>query len=68
MSLQEMQQFQGKHKVARADDKVGADQPHTASVGVHQGNAKDLPDDTELDIKPSRWDISTWIGPAEMKQ
>ena len=45
MSLQEMQQFQGKHKVARADDKVGADQPNTVSIKVHQDNAKDLPDD-----------------------
>ena len=47
MSLQEMQQFQEKHEVARADDIVGTDQPHTASVGMHQGNARDLPDDTQ---------------------
>ena len=47
MSLQEMQQFQEKHEVARADNIVGTDQPHTASVGMHQGNARDLPDDTQ---------------------
>ena len=63
MSLQEMQQFQEKHKAAGAYDIVGTDQPHKASVGMHQGNARDLPDDT-----PSRWDTSTRIGPAETKQ
>ena len=47
MSLQEMQQFQEKHKVVRADDIVGTDKPHTSSVGMHQGNARDLPDDTQ---------------------
>ena len=48
MSLQEMQQFQEKHhEVARADNIVGTDQPHTASVGMHQGNARDLPDDIQ---------------------
>ena len=47
MSLEEMQQFQEKHDVARADDIVGTDQPHTASVGIHQGNARDLLDDTQ---------------------
>ena len=47
MSLQEMQWFQEKHKVAKAHDIVGTDQPHTASVGMHQGNARDLPDDTQ---------------------
>ena len=26
---------------------VVRDQPHTASVGMHQGNAEDLPDDTK---------------------
>ena len=55
MSLQEMQQFQEKHEVARADDIVGTDQAHTASVGMHQGNARDLPDDTQ------RW-ISNLLG------
>ena len=66
MSLPDIQQFQEKHKVARADDKVGTDQPHTASVGMHQGNARDLPDDTLTEI--SEWDTSTRIGPAETKQ
>ena len=47
MSLQEMQQFQEKHKVARADAIVGTDQPHAASVGMHQGYARDLPDDIQ---------------------
>ena len=47
MSLQEMQQFQEKHKVAGADDIVGTDQPHKASVGTHQGNAIYLPDNTQ---------------------
>ena len=65
MSLQEMQQFQGKHEVARADDVVGTDQPHTASVGMNQGKARDLP---EVNIKPSRWDTSTRIRPADTKQ
>ena len=41
MYLQEMRQFQEKHKVGRADDIVGTDQPHTASVGMC------LPDDTQ---------------------
>ena len=69
MSLGEMQQFQEKHEVARGDDIVGTDQPDTASVGMHQGNARDLPDDTQVDIKSSRWDTSTRIGgPAERKQ
>ena len=45
MSLQEMQLFQEKHEFARPGDIVGTDQPHTASVGMHQGNARDLPDD-----------------------
>ena len=47
MSLQEMQQFQEKHEVAGADDIIGTDQPPKASVGMHQGNARDLPDDTQ---------------------
>ena len=34
---------------------------------MHQGNARDLPDDIEVDIKPSKWDTSTRIGPAEKK-
>ena len=42
MSLQEMQQFQEKHQVARADDVVGTDQLHTASARIHQGKAGDL--------------------------
>ena len=46
-SLQEMQQFQEKHEVARGDDIVATDQPHTALAGMHQGNARDLPDDTQ---------------------
>ena len=45
MSWQEMQQFQEKHEAARSDDIFGTDQPHTSSVGMHQGNATDLPDD-----------------------
>ena len=47
MSLQEMEEFQKKHEVARADDIVGTNQPNTASVGMHQDNARDLPDDTQ---------------------
>ena len=47
MSLQETQQFQEKHEVARADDIVGTDRPHTASAGMHQGNARNLPHDTQ---------------------
>ena len=42
-----MQQFQEKQEVARADDIVGTDQPHTTLVGTHQGNARDLPDDAQ---------------------
>ena len=42
-----MQQFQEKHEVARADGKVGTDQPHTALAGMHQGNARYFPDDTQ---------------------
>ena len=47
MSLQEMQQFQEKHQVARADDIVGTDQLDTTLVRIHQGNARDLSDDTQ---------------------
>ena len=47
MSLQEKQQFQDKHEVVRADDIVGADQPLTASVGMHQSNVRDFPDGTQ---------------------
>ena len=47
MSLQKMQQVQDKHEVARADDIVGTDQPLAASVGMHQGNVRDFPDDTQ---------------------
>ena len=47
MPLQEMQQFQEKHEAVRFDDIVGADQLHTASVGMNQGNVRDLPDDTQ---------------------
>ena len=47
MSLQEVRQFQEKHEVARADDMVGTDQKYTASVGMHQGNARDVSDDTQ---------------------
>ena len=47
MSLEEMEQFQKKQEVARADDIVGTNQPNTASIGMHQGNARDLPDDTQ---------------------
>ena len=36
--------------VARVNDKVGTDQPHTASAGMHQGNDGDLPDDTQRQI------------------
>ena len=42
-----MQEFQKKHEAAGADDIVGTDQPDKASVGMHQGNAKDIPDDTQ---------------------
>ena len=42
-----MQQFQEKHEVARADDMVGTDQPHAASVRMHEGNAGDLQDDIQ---------------------
>ena len=63
-----MQQFQEKHEVARADDIVGTDQPHKASVGMHQGNVEIFQMITEMDIKPSRWDTSTRTGPAETKQ
>ena len=49
MSLQEIQQLQEKHEVARADDMVGTNQPHTLSVRTHQDNVGDLPDD------PQRW-------------
>ena len=48
MSSQEIQQFQEKDEVARADAIVGTDQTHTASVGMHQGNTRDLPDDTQM--------------------
>ena len=37
-----MQQFQEKHEVPRPDGMAGIDQPHTASVGMHQGNVGDL--------------------------
>ena len=47
MSMQEMRQFQEKHEVPRANDMVGIDQPHTASVGMHQDNVADLPDDPQ---------------------
>ena len=47
MSLQEVRQFQEKHEVARADDIVGTDQKYTASLGMHQGNARDVSDDTQ---------------------
>ena len=59
MPLQGMQQLQEKQKVARADDILSADQPHTASVRMHQGNPKDLPDD-----------IQRWISnlPGEIHQ
>ena len=45
--MHEMKQFHGKHEVARADDIVGTDQPHTVSVGIHQVNVRDFPDDTQ---------------------
>ena len=50
MFLQEMKQFQEKHEVARADDIVGTDQPYTVSVGMHQVNVRDFPDDTQRSI------------------
>ena len=61
MSLQEIQQFQEKQEVARADDIVGTDQPHTASVGMNQGNARDLPDETQ------RW-ISNFPGEIHQQE
>ena len=42
-----MQQLQEKYEVARADDIVDTDQPHTVSVGMHQGNVSNLLDDTQ---------------------
>ena len=30
---------------------------------MHQGNGRDLPDDTQVNIRPSRWDTSTRLGP-----
>ena len=42
-----MQWFQEKHEVARANDIVVTDQPHRASVGMHQGNVRHLPDNTK---------------------
>ena len=42
MSLQDVQQFQEKYGVARADDMLGTNQPHTASVGMHQDSVGDL--------------------------
>ena len=51
-----MQQFQEKHKIARADDIVGTDQPHTASVEMHQSNVRDFPDDTQ------RWIANLSVG------
>lgn len=42
MSLQQMQKFQEKYEIARADGIVDTDQPHTASVGMHKGYARDL--------------------------
>ena len=47
MSLQELQQFQEKREVAGADDRIGIDEPPKASVGMHQSNARDLPDDIQ---------------------
>ena len=68
MSLQEMQQFQEKHEIARADDIVGTDQPHTASVGMHQGNARDLPDDNRGGYQTFQLGYINKTGPAETKQ
>ena len=61
-SLQEMQQFQEKHEVARGDDIVATDQPHTALAGMHQGNVRDLPDDTQ------RWisNLPGWVHQQEL--
>ena len=61
MSLQEMQQLQEKHEVSRVDDIVGADQPHTASVGMHRGNPRDLPDDIQ-------WWISSLPGEIHQQE
>ena len=36
-----------KQEIARVDDIVCSDQPHKASVEMHGGNARDLPDDTQ---------------------
>ena len=67
MYLQEMQQFQEKQKVGRADDIVGIDQPHTASIGMY------LPDETQRlisNLPHGRFDIHLWTrtGPTETKQ
>ena len=62
MFLHEMKQFQEKHKVARADDIVGTDQPHTVSVGIHQVNVRDFPDDTQKSIS----NLSGWIHQQEL--
>ena len=68
MSSQMMQQFQERREVERTDDIVGTDQPHTEPVGMHQGDAKDLLDGTEVNIRPFMLDTSTRIRPAETKQ
>ena len=57
-----MQEFQEKHEVAGADDIVGTDQPDKASVGMHQGNAKDIPDDTQRWI----WNLPGGIHQQEL--
>ena len=54
MSLQEIQQLQGEARVCKSCDILGTDQPHTASVGMHQ-DVRDLPNDTQ------RW-ISNLAG------
>ena len=40
-----------KPEITGADDMVGTDQPHLATLGKHQDNVADLPDDTPKWIK-----------------
>ena len=46
MSLQEIQQFRGEARGCKSCDILGTDQPHTASIGMHQ-DVRDLPNDTQ---------------------
>ena len=51
-----MQYFQDDNKFERADDMVGRIQSYTASVGMHQGNVRDIPEDAQQWISnPPGW-------------